>query len=109
MAKNYQSREKADIEEKIIKVLRQNQSDDESVKSELRILNWIVDGKVTPVKLERRDFWKDKEGVWKPGKCRGLSDSDVIFILEHGVEIGRYMGFNADKFAAKPEAEPVPF
>ena len=105
----YQQKERADIKEKIVKVLRQSLSDEETIKSELRILSWIVNEKVTPVKLERRDFWKDKEGVWKPGKCRGLYDSDVIFILEHGVEIGRYMGFNADKFAAKPEAEPVPF
>lgn len=83
---------KKSFKEKVIKVLLRDENTDSI--SELRIASWIVNGKETKPKLERRDKYISSEGEEKPGKAKGLSITDISFVLKNGPMILNFMGGN---------------
>ena len=74
------------FKEKVIKVLMRDERQSGEI-SELRIASWLVDGKQTPPRMERRDKYVDQEGVEKPGKAKGLSVTDCEYIVKHWDEL----------------------
>lgn len=111
----YQKQQGAkDIRHKPIKVLQSSEAEDGKTKSELMVEAWIIDGKETTPKIVRRDFFNTKEGNWKSGKAKGLTQSDYFILLERAFEIGPLMGVPAAKIAGMiggqdgvDEAQPV--
>ena len=95
----------ADIQTKVIKVLSR-QDYDKGGASELRIISWIVNGSTKPPTLERREKWATEGGEERAGKAKGLSASDVWYILENMHEIGKLMEIPAAKIAGL--AGPAP-
>jgi hypothetical protein len=75
---------KNDIQERVEVVLRH--SEKENRKTEMRIVNWLINGKDTGPKLEKRDFFM-KDGVPKTGRCVGFNREDVKFIHENWNDI----------------------
>ena len=83
-------REKADIRCNVIRVIKE-EIDQRGGKHQLRLVDWIVDGKATGVKLERRDFWESENGEEKLGKAKGLSYNDLSKIFEIWPEVQAIM------------------
>jgi hypothetical protein len=77
--------EKASIECNVVKVLM-TQDMGRGI-NQIRIVRWIVDGKDTGALLEKRNFFKSKEGDEKMGKAKGFNRSDVSYIVENWKEI----------------------
>lgn len=82
--------------------------------SEVRLISWFVDGKPTPVRLERRDYFLDQEGSRRNAKCKGFTSADLSWIYQHYNEIEADMmkatsDFERAKADAETEKEEVPF
>lgn len=82
------SSEKKSIEEREVAVLRRNESTKNVTK--FRVVHWIVDGKDYGPQLEKRDYFKDKDGNEKMGKLKGLKKDDLDFLASNWDEV---MGF----------------
>lgn len=76
-----------DIKEKIIKVFKRDASARGNI-SELRVISWVVDGKVRAPKFERREKYTTEDGEHeRPGKAGGLTLEDLAFVADHYEEI----------------------
>lgn len=57
-------------------------------KTQIRIVHWIVDGRDTGAKYEKRSFFKKKDETFSDfGSCKGLNKSDMEFIISNWEEI----------------------
>ncbi len=76
--------------------------------NEIRVVDWIVNGKHYP-KLEKRDFFMGDGGEWKLGKSSGFSLKDINeVLLPNWDEIMRAFGANFATPATSPKAEAAP-
>jgi len=91
-------KEETDIKVNVVKVLSR-QEYEKGGASELRIIEWIVNGNKKAPTLERREKWIGHDGEERAGKAKGLSASDVWIILENMREIGKLMEIPAAKIA----------
>jgi hypothetical protein len=55
--------------------------------SRIRVVRWIVDGKDTGALLEKRSFFKTKEGEEKMGKAKGFNLTDLKYLVENWKDI----------------------
>jgi hypothetical protein len=78
-------KEPKNIEEQEVIVLRGTETDRGAVK--LRVVRWIVDGKDTGPQLEKRSYFKTKDGGLKMSKAKGFNKSDVEFLFSNKDEI----------------------
>ena len=65
-----QKEPKPDIKEQLIQTIRTTEKG--STTTHLRVVDWIVDGRPTGHKLEKRQFYKTREGRVLTGKNVGL-------------------------------------
>lgn len=57
-------------------------------KVQLRVVHWIVDGKDTGAKLEKRSFFKKKEGGFSDsGSAKGFNKTDLEYIIQNWEEL----------------------
>ena len=102
-----------DIKHNVIAVWRSDPSEDGASKSELMTESWIINGRETAPKIARREFYQTKDGQWKSGKAKGLSQADFWLILEKAREIAPTIGMpasNIDKiFGEHQVTEVAPF
>ena len=105
------------IQHKTIKGWRSDFLEDEKgkqiSKSELMTESWIVNGRETPPKIIRREFFPNKDGGWKAGKAKGLSQSDYYILLKRRKEIAPTLGMPASEldkiFLEDQVVEDAPF
>lgn len=100
------------IESKTLLVLNEGKNDEHGKGIELRVVEWIVEGKHYP-QLEKREFFKDDEGNWKMGKAKGMNDQDFIVVIKNWNKICTLMKidppflanvFNSVSFDDQPAA-----
>ena len=84
-----------DIKEKIIKVLQRDVSQDGKWISELRVACFVINGKPSPLRLERRDKYVDASGEEKSGKCTGLTVADCDNVVKNWATIRPLMAGGA--------------
>lgn len=75
----------ADIEGKVVKVLSTRDGGKYGVKR-VRIVRWIVDGRDTGPRLEKRTFFMDGD-MEKTGKAEGFALKDVEMLRDQIDEI----------------------
>jgi len=80
--------------------------------SEVRLISWLVDGKPTKIRLERRDYFVDQQGERRNAKCKGFTSEDLRWIFENYNNIEQDM-MNATNDLQKTEdavnQDEVPF
>ncbi len=60
-------------------------------KTQLRIVKWIVDGLKTGAKLEKRSFFKKKDGTFSDlGSAKGLTKEEIEFVIANWSEISMF-------------------
>ena len=77
----------------------------------LRLVQWIIDGKATEPKLEKRKYFITEDGDTRMGKAEGLGYRDLDKLKEHWAEMRNLMK-NPPSYeppAGSTEAEEVPF
>ena len=79
----------------------------------IQVVQWIVDGKPTPPKLERRDYYTHEEtGELRMGKVKGFSVKDLDVIQDQWGEIMEAIKGTAKEpagAAAGSDVEDQPF
>jgi hypothetical protein len=78
------------ITAKVLKVLRQEVKGTSTLH--LRVVSWVINGRESDVRLEKRERSKSHFGEERDGTIKGLNSHDVAFILEHQDEIRALMG-----------------
>lgn len=68
------------FEEKTLHVISESLND-KGGGTVLKVLSWVVDGKVMKPVIEKREFWMTEEGTRRVGKAKGLTGLDVLAIL----------------------------
>lgn len=57
-------------------------------KIHLRVIHWICDGVDSGPKLEKRSFFKKKDGTFSEmGTCKGLNKADLEFVVSNWEEL----------------------
>lgn len=82
------AKSKDTITEDVKSVLRETERKNQ--RTQIRIVHWIINGKDTGPKLEKRTFFLTKEGVHKIGKAVGLNGDDMRFIISNWSEIEHF-------------------
>jgi hypothetical protein len=81
---------KKDIQVKIEVVLSRKEG--KGFLSQLRIVRWIVDGKVGEPMLEKRSFRMKKDGTYgEKGKATGFNKLDWQVITDNLEDIGMFL------------------
>lgn len=92
-------------EYKIIEEFSREEPDAKGQGSVLCVASWIIDGRETAPKFERRSFWNSQDGSFKGGKCQGLTPSDISILFDNIEKVAPAMGFHSqtliDKFIEK--------
>lgn len=88
----------ADIKEKVLWVIESRKSEKSSGGTDLRIVQWIIDGKPQKAMLEKRDWYLDADsGDRKIGKAKGMNAFDLAKILVNVKRIARLVDLNPDR------------
>lgn len=81
--------------------------------SEVRLISWLVDGKPTPIRLERRDYFIDQQGERRNAKAKGFTSEDLTWIYGNYTQISNDMMEATNSFLQQKEKEKsddeVPF
>lgn len=106
-----QQREAKDIQEKVLKVIQRNEG--ERSITEIRVISWVIDGKVMAPGLEKREKFKTEEGE-RSGKAKAFSMADLILIQNNWDEIiavmqGRPSELRQQRQPIGNAAKPEPF
>lgn len=73
---------KADVKVVLAETLRDNS------KIQLRVVNWIAEGKDTGAKFEKRSFFKKQDGSFsEQGSCKGLNKADIELLIANWDEL----------------------
>jgi len=81
----------ADIEGIDLIVIAESKENDKGNSWRLRLVQWVVDGEVKSVKLEKRRFFRDEYGNQKTGKADGLRLEDLEACKPHWTKIMELM------------------
>lgn len=84
MKKVKEKKPKVTFEEKDVHIIREEVS--QQRKTVLRTVRWVVDGKDTGMKLEKRAYFM-KDGEVKNGRMVGLKKSDLEYLMSNLDEI----------------------
>jgi hypothetical protein len=70
------------FEEKVLKVIAES-TNDRGGGTVLRVMSWVVDGKVGKPQIDKRDWWQTEDGDRRIGKAKGLTGFDLLTILKN--------------------------
>ena len=79
------------FEEKVLHVIEQTDNGKGTGGSILKVLSWVVDGKIMRPSIEKYDWWNTEDGGKRNGKRRGLSSFDLLAILRDLPNIAKAM------------------
>lgn len=86
-----EKKEKPNIVADVKAVLREDAGDNRKVQ--LRVVHWIADGKDTGAKLEKRSFFKKKDGGFSDmGSAKGFNKTDLEYIVGNWEELKMFFG-----------------
>lgn len=100
----------------VLKVWAKNESQERGSKSELRTVDWVINGKHY-VKTEFREFFVSQDsGEWKMGKAKGLSYDNFVMLEKnwpelmrlHGSKLMEHQKANGAPAQSAPAAPPPP-
>jgi hypothetical protein len=72
-----------DIKEKVLWVIQSSENQKGGGGTDLRIIQWIVDGKPGRPMLEKRDWFLDYQGDRKAGKAKGMTAGDLYQVIKN--------------------------
>jgi hypothetical protein len=72
-----------DIKEKILWVIQSTENQKGGGGTDLRVIQWIIDGKPSKPALEKRDWYQDEQGDRKLGKAKGMTAGDFYLIIKN--------------------------
>lgn len=82
-----ETKPKDEIREEVKSVLRETERKNQ--RTQIRIVHWIINGKDTGARLEKRTFFL-KDGIPKTGKAVGLTGDDMRFVVGNWEEIAHF-------------------
>lgn len=82
--------EKKDIQEKVLWVI-QSSENQKGGGTDLRVIQWVIDGKPGRPMLEKRDWYNTAEGDRKAGKAKGMGAGDLYLIIKNIKQIARLL------------------
>jgi hypothetical protein len=80
-----ETKPKPKFECNIIQMIRETKKD--TTKTQLRIVEWVVDGRPTGHKLEKRQTYTTSQGKELTGKNVGLTKDDMNFLWANWSDI----------------------
>ncbi len=72
-----------DIREKVLWVIQSNENQKGGGGTDLRVIQWVIDGKPSKPMLEKRDWYLTEEGDRKAGKAKGMAAGDLYLIIKN--------------------------
>ena len=99
----------ANIKENELLVLKETEHSEKYGWKKFRVIRWIVDGKPSSVKLEKRGFYATEDGDIRMRKAEGLDLADLE-LLEKRDETGKSMWTKVKELMKNPPKweEPAP-
>jgi hypothetical protein len=91
------AREAKDIKEKVLWVIESRANEKSGGGTDLRVVQWLVNGKPTKPGLEKREWYNDQEGDRKLGKAKAFNSYDLAAIILNIKKIAKLVELNADK------------
>jgi len=70
-------KKKVDMKDLTLLVVSDWKSKDGDKQAQIRVVQWVKDGKSVSAALEKREFYMDEEGTLKMGKAKGFSARDL--------------------------------
>jgi hypothetical protein len=100
-----------DIKEKVLWVIDSKENEKQGGGSDLRVIQWIIDGKPTKPGLEKRDWYLDDEGNRKNGKAKAFNSYDLVKVITNLKRIASLMEMKIDHLdealqLAQSQADP---
>ncbi len=72
-----------DIQERVLWVIQSQENQKGGGGTDLRVIQWVVDGKAGRPMLEKRDWFVSEEGDRKAGKAKGMTAGDLYLIIKN--------------------------
>jgi len=72
-----------DIREKVLWVIQSTENQKGGGGTDLRVLQWLIDGKPSKPALEKRDWYLTEGGDRKLGKAKGMTAGDLYLIIKN--------------------------
>ena len=94
-------REAKNIQSEVLLMVSRAEFNDGAKSTEVRVVDWIVDGKHYP-QLEKREMYRDDSGEWKMGKAKGFSRKDLEKVQDAWGEIMAALGGTLPEQTARP-------
>lgn len=89
--------EKKDIKEKVLWVIDSKTNERSGGGTDLRVVQWIVDGKPTKPGLEKREWFEDRDsGERKVGKAKAMTSFDLAKVITNIKKIAKLLQMPAD-------------
>ena len=85
-----------DIKEKVLWIIESKTNEKSGGGTDLRVVQWIIDGKPTKPGLEKRDWFLDPDGNRKIGKAKAFTASDLAKVLTNIKKIARLLEMKPD-------------
>ncbi len=80
-----------DIREKVLWVIQSQENQKGGGGTDLRVIQWIIEGKPTKPALEKRDWFLSDDGDRKLGKAKGMTAGDLYLIIKNLKAIARLL------------------
>jgi len=85
-----------DIKEKVLWIIDSKQNEKSGGGTDLRVIQWIIDGKPNKPMLEKRDWYLDENGDRKIGKAKGMTAFDLVKVITNLPKICRLLEMKSD-------------
>jgi len=72
--------------------------------SEVRLIGWWVNGKATPIRFERRDYFLDQQSRRRTGKVRGFTEADLEWLEKNLPQVRADMAQGLKEMSVAPES-----
>ena len=81
-----------DIKERVLWVIQSNENQRGGGGTDLRIVEWVIDGKPTKPALEKREWYNSDQDGRKLGKAKGMTSGDLYTIIKNIKAIAKMLG-----------------
>lgn len=88
-----------DIKEKVLWVIQSQENQKQGGGTDLRIIQWVIDGKPSRAMLEKRDWYLDENGDRKIGKAKGMVAGDLYLIITNLKAIAKLLEVKPEHLA----------
>jgi hypothetical protein len=99
------AKEEKKFEEKVWHIIEETSNEQRGGGTVLKVLSWVVDGKVMRPVIEKRDWYLTEDGQRRVGKAKGLTGFDLLAILRGLPTIASHLKIPAEDINLALEAE----